>query len=214
MDNTIHHKILKNLIFKQTQKQLLLIVFIILISGNIFGQTSGDTVYNSVNLVPRLGINVQKGYGIEIGLFQNKFHTRYPTAQSIYFMPYASYGFYLSSEICFDDLNKIVVGPKIGWELGVIGETHGSYFGAELINYTDFDHNSPAILLKIGVPMLWLNISYGYTMYLDNALKDRIGKHRIAITYTINTKANKEFNRLYKQFRQNKKNVINTYQKH
>lgn len=169
---------------------------VITIAQSLFGQTNTDSVYRSLRLVPRLGINVQKGYGLEFGLFLNNFYTRVPRHPQMTMLPYASSGFYLSSEVSLRDFDKIVIGPKIGWELSVIGETHGSFFGAEFINYTDFDKYSPALMLKIGLPIMWLNIGYGYTMFFENSLKGEIGKHRLTVTYTINRKANKEYNRM------------------
>ena len=90
----------------------------------------------------------------------------------------------------------MIIGPKIGWELGVIGETHGSFLGVEFINYTDFEDYSPALMLKIGIPLMWLNVGYGYTIFFEGSLKDQIGKHRLTVSYTINRKANKEYKKL------------------
>ena len=90
----------------------------------------------------------------------------------------------------------MIIGPKIGWELGVIGETHGSFLGVEFINYTDFEDYSPALMLKIGIPLMWLNIGYGYTIFFEGSLKDQIGKHRLTVSYTINREANKEYKKL------------------
>lgn len=168
----------------------------LIIAQGLYGQINNDSIYRSMRLVPRFGINIQKGYGLECGLFLNNFYTRFPRHPKMTMLPYASSGFFISTEVSFSDVNKIVIGPKIGWELSVIGETHGSFFGAEFINYTDFNDYSPALMLKIGLPLMWLNISYGYTMFLENTLKNEIGKHRLTATYTINRKANKEYNRI------------------
>ncbi len=93
---------------------------------------------------------------------------------------------FLASEIRIKDLDEVVIGPKIGWELSAFGETYGSFFGAEFINYTDFESYCPALMLKIGLSLKWLNIGYGYTMFFENTLKEEIGKHRLAMSYTIN----------------------------
>ena len=148
--------------------------------------------------MPRFGLNVQKGYGIECGLFLNKFYTCFPEYIEMGLLPYASSGFFVSSEFCLNNFDKIIIGPKLGWELGVIGETHGSFFGIEFINYTNFKDYSPALMLKIGIPLMWLNIGYGYTMFFENTLKKQIGKHRLTVTYTLNRKANKEYKRMQK----------------
>jgi len=167
----------------------------------LYGQESNDSIYRSTRIVPRFGLNVQKGYGIEAGLFLNKFYTRFPRLPELRLLPYASSGFYISSELSLRNFDRVIIGPKIGWELSVIGETYGSFLGAEFINYTNFKDYSPALMLKIGIPLMWLNIGYGYTMFFENTLKENIGKHRITVTYTINRKANKEYNRIRKNLK-------------
>jgi hypothetical protein len=175
-------------------KLLLLGLFIWNIS---YGQVENDSVYYSKKLVPRFGLNIQKGYGFECGLFLNSFHTQIYRHETWSFLPYSSSGFYLASEFNFPKSDKIIYGPKVGWELGVIAPTHGSFFGAEFINYTDFKETySPALMLKIGIPLMWLNISYGYSIFFENTLKSEIGCHRLAITYTINRKAEKGYRRV------------------
>ena len=177
------------------RRNILILTFGLMLSGLIYGQEQNDTTYNSTRLVPRFVLHLQKGYGIEVGLFLNQFNTRFPTHKGN-FLPYSSLGFFLTSELRLRDFDNIIIGPKIGWELGVIGETHGSYFGAEFINYTDFEAYSPALMLKIGLPMRWFTIGYGYTMFFEDTLKDEIGKHRITVSYTLNLKANREYKRL------------------
>jgi hypothetical protein len=178
----------------------------LIISQSSFGQINNDSIYQSLRLVPRFGINIQKGYGLECGLFLNNFYTRFPRHPQLTMLPYTSSGFYISSEMSFQNFNDVVIGPKIGWELSVIGETHGSFFGAEFINYTNFKDYSPALMLKIGLPLMWLNIGYGYTMFLENTLKNEIGKHRLTLTYSINRKANKEFKRIQENLKNRQKN--------
>ncbi len=177
-------------------RRILILTFGLIICGLTYGQEQNDTVYNSIRLVPRFGINGQKGYGIEAGLYLNQFYTRFQKRQLGTMLPYSSSGFFLSSEICLSDFGKMIIGPKIGWELGVIGETHGSFFGAEFISYTDFEDYSPTLMLKIGIPLMWFNVGYGYSMFFKNSLEDEIGKHRLTVSYTINKKANKEYKRL------------------
>ncbi|MBS2211990.1 hypothetical protein KEM09_11275 [Carboxylicivirga mesophila] len=121
------------------------LLVLLMVCNGTFAQEHRDTVYSTTRLVPRLALNAQKGYGIEAGLFLNRFYTRYPRKPVMTALPYASSGFYLSTEMSFQDLNNLVIGPKVGWELSVIGETHGSYFGLEFINYTDFEQYSPAL---------------------------------------------------------------------
>jgi len=173
----------------------------------LYGQESNDTIYRSTRVVPRFGLNVQKGYGIECGLFLNKFYTRFPRYIEMGFLPYASSGFFISSELCLKNFDKIIIGPKLGWELGVIGETHGSFFGVEFINYTNFEDYSPALMLKIGIPLMWLNIGYGYTMFFENTLKEQIGKHRLTMTYTLNRKSNKEYKRIQNNLNERKNSM-------
>ena len=182
------------------------LVFVgLLFCSSLCGQESRDTnYYRSTRIVPRFGINAQKGYGIECGFFLNTFYTRFPRHLESGGLPYASHGFYISSELCLRNSDKIIIAPKIGWENSVIGETHGSFLGIEFINYTNFKDYSPALMLKIGIPMMWLNIGYGYTMFFENTLKKQIGKHRLTVTYTLNRKANKEYKRIQNNLNERK----------
>lgn len=168
----------------------------VVIAHSSYGQLNNDSIYQSVRLVPRFGMNIQKGYGLEAGLLLNNFYTRFPKHPQMTMLPYASSGFFISSEISFRDLDNIIIGPKVGWELSVIGETHGSFFGAEFINYTDFENYSPALMFKVGLPLMWLNVGYGFTMFFENTLKNEIGKHRLTVSYIVNRKANKEYKRI------------------
>ena len=184
-----------------TKEGLKLLLIGLFLHTSLYSQTSNDIVttnYSLTKIVPRFGLNVQKGYGIECGLFLNKFYTRFPRYLEIGGLPYASSGFFISSEFCLKnfDKNKIIIGPKLGWELGEIGETQGGFFGIEFINYTNFEDYSPALMLKMGVPLLWLNIGYGYTMFFEDTLKEQIGKHRLTISYTINRKAKKKYKQM------------------
>jgi hypothetical protein len=175
---------------------ILLLLCLISFGQRLLAQTSNDSTYRSVRLAPRFGINVQKGYGVECGVYLNRFYTKYPDNPEMTSLPYSSSGFFLSSEVNVINRDQLVIGPKMGWELSEVGETYACYFGAEFINYTDFTKYSPALTLKIGIPLMWLNIGYGYTLFLETSLKDDIGEHRLAITYTINGKANREYRRL------------------
>ena len=177
-------------------KKKTILFFLALFCTSLYGQEKNDSVYFSTRIVPRFGVNVQKGFGIECGFFLNRFYTRIPRQPVLSFPPFASSGFFISSELCLTNFDKMIIGPKIGWEVGTIGETHGSFFGVEFINYTNFEDYSPALMLKIGFPLMWLNIGYGYTMFFENTLKSKIGKHRLTATYTINIKADKEYKRI------------------
>jgi len=191
--------------------RIILTFFYLVIVSQLYGQTDNDSCYISSRLTPRIGFDIQKGYGLEFGLQFNNFQTRFPQRGTI--LPYASSGFYFSSEFQMNNSNKIILGPKIGWELGVGAETFATFLGAEFINYTDFKNNSPALMFKIGLPMMWLNIGYGYTMFLNDALKSEIGNHRIVISYTINGKANNAYKRLHTRMITNrKKTTANTAQ--
>ena len=178
-----------------TEKVKLLLVGLLLCTS-LYGQEGNDTIYWSKRIVPRFGLNIQKEYSIECGVFLNRFHTRFPRNTNMGTLPYSSHGFYISSEFCLRNFDRTIIGPKLGWEMGVIGETHGNFLGIEFINYTNFEDYSPALVLKIGIPLMWLNIGYGYAMFFENTLKEQIGKHRLSVTYTINIKANKEYRRI------------------
>ena len=154
--------------------------------------------YKKTRLVPRFGASIQKGYSLECGVFLNTFYTRFPRHSGMGFLPFASQGFFASSEFVIKDFDNFIIGPKIGWEASIIAETHGGFYGVEFINYTDFNNYSPALMLKIGMPMKWLNVGYGYTMFFEKSLKDMIGKHRLIISYTINRKSE----RRYKEIRE------------
>jgi len=181
--------------------KITILIFGLLFCATLYGQERSDSIYRSTRIVSRFGLNVQKSYGIECGLFLNKFYTRFPREPVINFLPYASSGFYISTELSLRNFDRILIGPKLGWELSVIGETHGSFFGVEFINYTNFENYCPALMLKIGIPLMWLNIGYGYTMFFENTLEEQIGKHRLTVTYTINRNADKQ----YKQIKRNLK---------
>jgi len=191
------------------KKVCVIFLTVVLLWGcsELYGQESTDSVYSSTRIVPRFGLNIQKGYGVELGLFLNKFYTRFPRPIEVGFLPYASSGFYIASELCLSNFDKIIIGPKLGWELGVIGVTHGSFLGIDFINYTNFEDHNPALMLKIGLPLFSLNIGYGYTIFFENnALKKQVGKHRLTATYTLNRKAWKEYERIYKNLTERRSN--------
>lgn len=186
------------------KKRITLVLLGIFLIQNSNGQIKNDSVSETIRLVPRFGLNIQRGFGIECGLMVNKFRIEFPKHTKAV-LPYTSSGFYISSELSLRNLDKMIIDPKIGWEMGSIGETSGSYMGAEFVYYTDFDKNSPALMIKLGLPLLWLNVGYGYTMYLDkaNSFRTEIGKHRLTVSYIINRTAKREFKRL-------KENLMNS----
>jgi hypothetical protein len=168
---------------------------------SLYAQTNNDTVattYSLTRIVPRFGYNAQKGYGIECGLSLNRFDIGKPRNPELGLLPYSLLGIYISSELCLKDDDKIIIGPKLGCEWGLMGETHGHFVGMEFINYTNFEDYSPALMLKIGAPLLWFNIGYGYTIFFEDTLKEQVGKHRLTISYTINRKANKKYKQMQK----------------
>lgn len=179
------------------KKRITLVVLGIFLIQNSIGQIKNDSVSETIRLVPRFGVNIQRGFGVECGLMVNKFLIEVPE-HSKTLLGYTSSGFYISSELSFRNLDKMIIGPKVGWEMSGIGETSGSCLGAEFIYYTNIDKNSPALMVKLGLPLLWLNVGYGYTMYLDkaNSFRTEIGKHRLTVSYIINRTAKREFKRL------------------
>jgi hypothetical protein len=179
--------------------RLKLLLIGLFLHTSLYAQIGNDTVattYNLTKIVPRFGLNVQKGYGIECGFSLNRFDIGKPRNPELGLLPYSLLGIYISSELCLKDYDKIIIGPKLGCEWGLIGETHGHFVGIEFINYTNFEDYSPALMLKIGAPLLWLNIGYGYTIFFEDTLKGQIGKHRLTISYTINRKTNKKYKQM------------------
>ena len=125
-------------ITNKNEKKIKTLIIGLTLTQNIYCQISNDSVSKTLSLVPRFGLNIQKGCGIDCCLFLNKFYSRFPEYTKALMLPNASSGFYISSEVNFRNVDKMVLGPKIGWEFGSIGETSGSYMGAEFIYYTDF----------------------------------------------------------------------------
>jgi hypothetical protein len=166
---------------------------------SLFSQIKNETTYHSRKLVPRLGVNVQRGYGVEAGFYLNQFYSRIPRNHQSSFIPYSSSGYFVASELNVGNPGNPIFGPKIGWEAGTIAETHGSFFGAEFIYYTNLADTSPAIQLKIGLPLLWTHVNYGFTMYFGPALKEDIGKHRLSLVYVFNPRAKKGYKKLKDQ---------------
>jgi hypothetical protein len=181
----------------------LFIVILYVLVFNAFAENNNDsTNYRFYKLVPKVALHVQKGYGIEAGIFLNRFQVKYKTEPYTYY-EFISSGFYLSSEVILRNISlETIIGPKIGWETSVFATNFtGSFLGAEYIHYTSLNTSkyNPSIMLKLGIPLLFVNIHYGYTIFIGTDLKNDIGKHRLAITYTINKKARKIYNAKLRQ---------------
>ena len=181
-------------------KKILLFVCLFVLKFSFAQEVKDSTALDSLTysyqvtrLAPRFGASIQKGYSLECGIFLNTFYTRFPKHLRGGWLPFVSRGFFASSEFVIRDFNNFIIGPKIGWEAGVIGETHGGFYGVEFINYTDFKNYSPALMLKIGIPMKWFNMGYGYTMFFEKTLKDKVGKHRLIVSYTVNRKSERKY---------------------
>jgi hypothetical protein len=166
-------------------------------TSSLWAQEVNDSLYSTLRLVPRFAANIQKGCGLETGLFLNNFKTEIVEQNDFYMLSYTSSGFYLSNEFSFSDFDHFIIGPKIGWELSTVAPTFGSFLGSEFIYYTDFNKSSPCIMLKLGIPFNQMNVGYGYAFYFNDNLKNKIGKHRLTISYSLNRKAKREYNKLY-----------------
>lgn len=150
-----------------------------------------DSIVLSTHLVPRIALYAPKAFMIEatIGI------QRLAIGHAYNSFNFNSTQAYLGCEYSLRHLTNPLLGPKLGYEFCGLG--HVTSFGAiEYIHYTDFEKQSPALRLKLGIPLVFASISYGYTMFLIPDLRNKIGKHSVCLAYTWNPRAQKKFSKM------------------
>ena len=152
-----------------------------------FGQES-DTItknFNSRQFKPRFGLSYQKNLFAEIGVSFHRYSVVFPKDNKYLHFGWASYGFYLSSELLVRT-DKTIIGPKIGYEFACLAPTNGCALGLEMTYYSDFAKGNLAITPRIGLPLGFAEIYYGYNILLNKDLNNYIGNHRFCFSININ----------------------------
>lgn len=190
-------------------KRVLSVIIGMMFTINLNGQQTYnnlnfDSLIISTRVSPRVAVSFQKGIGGEVGFMLDKYLVGIYKGNGFNKMVYSLSGFYLGSEFDFPKFKSVVLAPKLGYESGSIGYSNAVFSGAELIYYTDIQNNtnnSFAGLLKIGLPIGFMNIAYGFTMFFDGNMKSQIGKHRLTIDYILDWKAKRADRKMYERYK-------------
>lgn len=144
----------------------------------------------SNSIVPRFGIGLSRHFITEVGFgFANSKFIHHKqlglntTVRNIY----------ISYETMTPYKKPLINGYKVGLEYCFIGHVT-SAGGIEIAYYTKSDSSSFALIPKIGLPLMYGSISYGFSMYFNPNMRKEIGRHRIILTYSLNRKSRKILN--------------------
>lgn len=133
-----------------------------------------ERYWTQPRLVPRFGVGIQRVAFAEVGIQWHKIYV-HPLAL-------ASAGPYVSFEGIVDD-DSFIAGPRIGYEVAAGLIT----LGADVTGYLHAGDESFALTPRAGLSVFgFVNLSYGYHVFLSDFRFSAISPNRLALTVSLN----------------------------
>ena len=167
--------------------KIFFVILFILVSNNLFSQESDSLhqKFDKQQLKPRAGLSIHGGLYAEVGISYHRYKVDFSHNSENTLFEAGFYGTYLSSEFLIKS-DKTILGPKIGFEYSGIGSTLPFALGLEFILYSDLKVCNLIITPRIGIPLFYFDLSYGYSIITGNYLYKYLSNHRFSIIMNFN----------------------------
>lgn len=169
------------------------------VSGVVYGEPEKMVMHSFTGVAPRFGIAFQKGMFVEAGVSLDLYRIGYSAASEYVTFGYRNLRPYVSGEILVSG-KKTLGGGKAGVEFIMSTALLGMAFGADASYYGDGALDAITLTPRLMLSFVYVEVFYGYNIFLRNRLVPWIGHHRFGVSMTLN-----------RRFWQRKKQVYDDY---
>ncbi len=163
-------------------------------------EEAGETVrHRFVDVAPRFGVAWQKQFFAEAGLSLDIYRISYTEASEFVSFGYMNIRPYVSGEIMLRG-DRTIGGPKAGLEFIMSTNLFGMAVGAEATWYTDGHYDAMAITPRLMLSFVYVEIYYGYNIYVRNELEPWLGHHRVGVSTVLNPRFWKRKKAIYEDY--------------
>jgi hypothetical protein len=149
------------------------------------GEESHTLFYSFTGLAPRFGLAWQTGTFAEVGLSLDFYQIGYTEASEYVTFGYRNLRPYLSGEILISG-RKTLGGGKAGLEFIMSTPVFGMAVGADGSYYTDGPGHAVTITPRLMLSFVYVELFYGYNIFVRNDLTRWVGRHRVGVSITLN----------------------------
>ena len=169
------------------------------VAGVVYGEPENMVMHKFVGVAPRFGLAVQKSLFFEAGVSLDIYRIGYTEASEYVTFGYRNLRPYLSGEIMASG-KKLLGGGKVGAEFIMSTALVGMAFGADASYYTDGKKDAIALTPRLMLSFVYVEVFYGYNIFIRNHLKSWIGPHRFGVSMTLNTRYWKRKKSIYNDY--------------
>ncbi len=169
------------------------------VAGVVYGEPENMVMHKFVGVAPRFGLAVQKSMFFEAGVSLDFYRIGYTEASEYVTFGYRNLRPYLSGEIMVS-AKKLLGGGKIGTEFIMSTALMGMAFGADASYYTDGVSDAIALTPRLMLSFVYVEVFYGYNIFIRNRLRSWIGPHRFGVSMTLNPRYWKRKKSIYNDY--------------
>jgi hypothetical protein len=151
----------------------------------LYGQGGHSVSHSFTGVAPRFGLAWQSGFFAEAGLSLDFYRLGYTEASEYVTFGYRNLRPYVSGEILIDG-RKLLGGGKAGLEFIMSTPLLGMAFGADGSYYTDGRGYAVTITPRLMLSFVYVEVFYGYNIFVHNDLTRWVGHHRVGVSFTLN----------------------------
>jgi hypothetical protein len=153
----------------------------------VYGENEHTVSHSFVGVAPRFGLALQRGFFAEAGISMDIYRIGYTGASEYVTFNYRNLRPYVSGEILLSG-SKLLGGGKAGLEFIMSTPLMGMAVGADASYYTDGPGRAVSITPRLMLSFVYVEVFYGYNIFIHNDLRTWIGPHRFGVSITLNPK--------------------------
>ena len=152
----------------------------------VYGDGEHSVTHRFVGVAPRFGLAFQRNLYAEAGLSLDIYRIGYTEASEYVTFRYSNLRPYISGEILVSDRN-LLGGGKAGLEFIMSSTLFGMAAGLDGSFYTDrTGAEAWSITPRLMLSFVYVEIFYGYNIFIRNELRPWLGPHRFGVSFTLN----------------------------
>jgi hypothetical protein len=169
------------------------------VSGVVYGRPDDMVVHSFTGVAPRFGLAVQKGMFAEAGVSLDFYRIGYTRASEYVTFGYRNLRPYVSGEILVSG-KKTLGGGKAGVEFIMSTALLGMAFGADASYYSDGALDAITVTPRLMLSCVYVEVFYGYNIFVRNHLTRWIGHHRLGVSVTLNPRFWQRKKQIYQDY--------------
>lgn len=150
----------------------------------VYGDGERSVTHRFTGVAPRFGLAFQRGLFAEAGLSMDIYRIGYTEASEYVTFGYRNLRPYVSGEILVSD-RTLLGGGKAGLEFIMSTSLFGMAAGIDGSYYTDGVGQAWTITPRLMLSFVYVEIFYGYNIFVRNELRPWVGHHRFGVSFTL-----------------------------